>query len=165
MAEANQKLLEKLEQLNASVLDATSDVTPAEWEVLSVDENWPLGLLLSHIATGYGNSARWIGTLLEGKPLTVTGHDIGEANDKAEASYTPVGADELLARLNENMAALSRLVESLSEEQLALTSPMALVGGRDVTPSFLVDVLIRHTKGHLESFKMTLASVRDEITT
>ena len=164
MAKASQPLLDKLEELNRTVLDVVSDVTPAEWEVASAEENWPLGLLLSHIGTGYRNSAHWIGSIIAGQPLTITGQDIGDANDRAEAAYTRQSGEELLANLKENMDALTRFVDGLSEEQLALKQPMALIGGKESSPFTIVKVLQSHTLGHLDSFKMTLASVRDEVT-
>lgn len=164
MAKASQVLLDKLEELNAAVLNVVSDVTPAELEVPSAEENWPLGLLLSHIGTGYRNCAYWIGSVIAGQPISVTGHDIGDANEKAEAAYTSLSGEELLGNLKENMAALTHLVDGLTEEQLNQKVPMALVGGKEVSPYSIVKILQGHTLGHLDSFKMTLASVRDEVT-
>lgn len=164
MAKASQPLLDKLAELNATVLDVVSDVTPAELEVPSAEENWPLGLLLAHIALGYQNSTRWLETLLAGQPITVTPEQIFEANDKAEADYTGQSVEELLGRLKDNMAALQNLIDGLTEEQLNRKVTMALVGGKEVSPFSVMKVLQGHTLSHLDSFKMTLASVRDEVT-
>lgn len=166
MSKANQAVLDKLAELNATVLDLTGDVTEAEWQLNSVSEDWPLGLLASHIANGYSNVAGWIQKVIEGQPLPVTIEVIGEANDKAEAEYIPKSGSELISLLKTKMEGMTKLIESLTDEQLTKVSPMALAGGREVTPVFLVErVLINHTRGHLESFRLTLASVRDEITT
>jgi hypothetical protein len=170
MSNANESTLSKatlakLAELNAAVLDVTGDVTEAEWQLNSVSENWPLGLLASHIANGYTNVAGWIRKVLDGQPLTVTGDEIDEANHEAAEAYTPQSGDELLALLKTKMADLNKLVEGLSDAQMAQAAPMTLIGGREVTPAFLVERVLRHhTRGHLESFRLTLASVRDEIT-
>ena len=166
MPNPNQALLEKIVQLNTAVLDAIAEVTPAELKLSSVDEDWPLGLVVSHINRGYSNVAGWIERIIKGQPIAVTGADIQEANTEAKDHYTELTLDELVTSLKANMATVSRLVQSLNEEQLAKTAPMALVGGKEVNPSFVIDaVLVGHTTGHLESIKLTLASVRDEITT
>jgi hypothetical protein len=165
MSKANQAALDKMAELNAAVLDVTGDVTEAEWQLASVSENWPLGLLASHIANGYKNVTEWIQKVIEGQPVAITIDEIDAANHGAEEAYTPVSGAELVERLKAKMDGLTKLVESLSDEQMTKAAPMALAGGREVTPAFLVEhVLTGHTKGHLESFRLTLASVRDEIT-
>ncbi len=165
MSKANQAMLDTLAELNASILDVTGDVTEAEWQLKSVAENWPLGLLLSHIANGYKNVTDWIQKVIEGQPVYVTIDEINEANQEAREVYTPQSPAELIISLKTKMDGLTGLVESLGDEQVTKAAPMTLAGGREVTPAFLVEhILTGHTKGHLESFRLTLASVRDEIT-
>jgi hypothetical protein len=165
MSKANHPLLDKLAELNAAVLDVTGDVTEAEWQLNSVAENWPLGLLAAHIAQGFNNVAGWIQMVVDGQPLTVTIDEIDAANHAAEAAYTPISHAEFVPLWQEKIDRLTTLIAGLSDEQLEMASTMALVGGRQVTPAFLVErVLVNHTRGHLESFRLTLASVRDEIT-
>ena len=116
--------LAKLTELNAAVLDVTGDVTEAEWQLNSVSENWPLGLLLSHIGNGYNNVAGWIQKVLDGQPLTVTADEIDEANHEAAEAYTPQSGPELLALLKTKMDNLTKLVEGLSDAQMAQAAPM-----------------------------------------
>jgi hypothetical protein len=120
-----------------------------EWAVVVPGENWPVGVVLHHIAEGHGQTARWLVAMSSGQGVTDNGEDIDRANAAHAAQAASVGRAETIALLSERGAALEALLRRLDDEQLDRPAPFGPAGGQVFGSVELALVAARHTREHL----------------
>jgi DinB superfamily len=148
---ATTDLATEFEATNQAVIAFAQARSDQEWQQLCPGENWPLAGLIRHIAAGYETGQRWIHGYLQSQPIPIDPDEIDRHNDARADEFgrtTKAAALDLLAKEGD---AVTRLVRGLSDEQLAITHPV--VTGRELSTAQLVKVLVRHTRGHLDSAK------------
>ena len=57
---------------NAEAMDFVRRCTAAEWTLTVPGEEWPVGVVLHHIAVGHGHGARWLHDMASGEGVTET---------------------------------------------------------------------------------------------
>jgi hypothetical protein len=144
-------LLAQFERAHGEIVEFVRACSLAEWRAVCAAEGWPVSAVVGHIADGYTTSVEWTQEHLAGRPVRLTQME----NDARNAARAPAGArltPEEAIDLLENRAGLVRaVVGGLSDEQLLITQPIALAGGREVTVGQLTGILTRHITGHLTS--------------
>jgi DinB superfamily len=148
---ATTDLATEFEATNQAVIAFAQARSDQEWQQLCPGENWPLAGVIRHIAAGYETGQRWIHGYLQSQPIHIDPEEIDRHNEARAAEFartSKAAALDLLAREGD---AVARLVRGLSDEQLAITHPV--LTGRELSTAQLVKVLVRHTRGHLDSAK------------
>jgi hypothetical protein len=142
-------------EANDAVISFASARSDAEWQLVCPGEDWPLAGVVRHIGAGYVTAQGWIHGYLEGRPKPIDPEEIDRHNEARAGEFARTSKPAALELLAQEGDAVTRLVRSLTDEQLSITHPV-LRGGRELTTAQLVKVLIRHTRGHLGSAQSAL---------
>jgi hypothetical protein len=134
---------------NAEAMDFVRRCTSAEWSVTVPGEEWPVGVVLHHVAVGHGHGVRWLHEMAAGEGVTDTAEGIDGENAAHALRMAAVGQDETLALLEQNGTRLEAALRALSEEELDRSAPFGPAGGRAMPTEALAAVAARHTRDHL----------------
>ncbi len=148
---------DRFEQSHAEVLAFAEGCPHDRWAAVTDGERWPVGVVLDHIAKGYGAFNGWVSGYLEGRPVPDTGALIDEANARHAVEAADVTREQVLERLRDGAAAAAATLRGLSDEQLAISHPMEMAGGAAISAEQLAAVLLRHTSRHLSSCREATA--------
>jgi hypothetical protein len=142
-------LASEFEATNQAVIAFVTARSDQEWQQICPGENWPLAGLIRHIASGYTTAQGWIHGYLQRQPTVIDPEEIDRRNDARAAEFAVTSKAKALDLLAQDGDAFASLVGGLTDEQLSITHPV--LRGRELTTAQLVKVLVRHTRGHLDS--------------
>jgi uncharacterized damage-inducible protein DinB len=148
-------LAAKLDEANATVIEAVENSSDADWQRVTASGGWTVGVAARHIAISHlpiMGLVELVGTGGEVPPVTMEMFHASNAQHAQEhASCT---REEVLEILRRDGKAASEKLRGLSDEQLDRTASMAFAGGAEMSAGQLVEmVLIGHPAEHLESIK------------
>ena len=110
--------------------------------------------LASHIAAVQGATAGFVRAIVAGEPLpTLTMEDIDRNNAENAKRNDRLGKDEVITRLRAGGEAMTRVLQGLSEDDLARTAPFTLFGGEVSVQTLVEQAVINHTEQHLASLQ------------
>lgn len=145
-----------VEQVTDEVLQFLASCDDQQWAATVPGEEWPVGVVLHHIAEGFGLGQSWVLALSRGQAITMTGEDIDETN-AAHAAACTADKDETAADLRRASAELVATLQSLDDGAWASTAPFGPAGGREVAVADMAAICIGHARGHLESARAALS--------
>jgi DinB superfamily len=151
------ELAARFEGVHGEVMTVAESCEEPRWSMVCPGEEWPIGVVLSHIAEAYAAVDGWIGGYLEGRPVPQTRALIEEGNAHHAVAAAAVPREETLAKLRANGGRVVATIGALTDEQLAISLPMELAGGSEVSAERLVEIVCRHTCGHLDSVRQAVA--------
>lgn len=154
-SERASELAERFEAAHGEVLAFAGGCTDETWSAVTAAEGWPVGVVLGHIADGYGAFGRWMAGYAEGRPVTETREGIDAENARHAAAPRP--REETMTRLSERAEETAAVIRGLSDDLLATSLPMNLAGGAEISGERLVEILLHHTGRHLESCRAAVA--------
>jgi hypothetical protein len=134
---------------NAEAIAFAGSCDEKEWLVTVPGEEWSVGVVLHHIAEGYGQSTRWLLAMSGGRRVPDTAADIDRANANHARRAGTVGPGETLILLEQRGAELESLLRRLDDEQLDRVAPFGPAGGQVFGAADLAPVAARHTREHL----------------
>ncbi|MFN8473710.1 MAG: DinB family protein [Anaerolineae bacterium] len=157
-SEQAQQLAERFNQLNGQVIALVEPLSEEQWSMACGDDKRPIGVVAHHVGTAYGNIAAWVRTMADGQPLPpVTPAIIDEWNAQHAEANADVSKAETLDLLKSNGDKAVAAVAGLSDEELAQSGAVTLLGGATVTAAQLIEyVLFGHTGGHLTGMRAAL---------
>jgi hypothetical protein len=142
-------LAEEFAAANADVIRFARSCSEAHWKAMVPGEEWPVGVVIHHIAVGYTNGQGWLETMIRGDAVTTTRDDIDHVNVEHAAEHADVGIAVTVALLETNGATLEALLRGLTDEQLDQLAPFGPADGRSLPASQLAGVSAQHALGHL----------------
>ena len=148
-----QKLADRFNQLNTHVIAFVEPLTAEQWGMPCGDDHRPIGVVAHHVATAYGAFASWVTTMAKGKPVSVTMAVIDDLNAQHAEANAGVSKADTLALLRRNGDAAAAVVSNLSDEELARSGSVALLGATLTTTQFIQRLLMGHTVGHLQAMR------------
>jgi DinB superfamily len=134
---------------NAEAIAFARSCGADEWAVTVPGEDWSVGVVLHHIAEGYGQSTRWLLAMSSGQDVPDSAEDIDRTNANHAVRAASVGPAETLILLEQRGAELEALLRRLDDEQLDRTAPFGPAGGQVFATAELAPVAARHTREHL----------------
>jgi hypothetical protein len=134
---------------NAEAIAFVEHCNEDEWRVAVPEEGWSVGVVLHHIAEGYGQATRWLQAMRSGRGVTETAADIDRANAAHAVRAGSVDPVETIALLEMRGAELETLLRQLSDEQLDRTAAFGPAGGQVLPCAELAPVAASHTREHL----------------
>jgi DinB family protein len=143
---------------NAEAMDFVRRCTAAEWTVAVPGEEWPVGVVLHHVAVGHGHGVRWLHDMASGEGVTDTAEGIDRENAVHALRMATVGRDETLALLEQNGTRLEAALRALRDEELDRTASFGPAGGRAMPTEALAAVAARHTREHLAHAREAVGS-------
>jgi hypothetical protein len=119
-------------------------------------ENWPVGVVMHHIAMGHLQMMDWLDRARRGDAIVTTASDIDDDNARHAIAFAGVGRAETAEQLRSHGAALAELIGGLSTGELALSVSFGPAHGRAVTAAQLAPVAVRHCTAHLADARAAL---------
>ncbi len=148
-SERSTALAEDFAAANRDVVDFVRSCSDAEWALVVPGEQWPVGVLVHHIAEGHEHGLQWLTLMAQGEAVTDTAVGIDRDNAAHATRAATVGRDETVALLEANAAPLERALRSLSDEELDRTASFGPADGRELPTVALAAVAARHAREHL----------------
>jgi uncharacterized damage-inducible protein DinB len=148
-------VLSDFDRLHAELIKTVRECPDDKWEERTAPEGWAVGVVARHIALGYLQGRAWIRTMAAGEPVTMKTDDIHAANAE-NAGRRPDPKSETEAFLEKAYERWVATVRGFSDEDLQ----RAVHFGPRETDARVEDIVAltpRHTRGHLDSIKATLA--------
>jgi hypothetical protein len=134
---------------NAAVIAFTRSGTAAQWGAVVPGEEWPVGVVIHHIAEGHALSLRWLETMAQGDAVIDSADDIDARNVEHAARCATISQEETAALLVENGTRTEAALRRLSDDQLDRTAPFGPAGGHPLPVAQLAAVTARHALEHL----------------
>jgi hypothetical protein len=153
-----QELSQKIQAFNRNMLDCVQHCGDADWQKVCKAEDWPVGVVIRHVADGHYSVMALAKMIIKGDPLPDWSMEavIQMGNDHAR-EHADCTREEVLALLEKNGRAVSEFVADLSEDELDRQGQMALIGGQ-VSAHKILEMLILHSGGdHLKSIRSTIS--------
>lgn len=137
------------EEANADAIAFAEGCTAAQWSAMVAGEDWPVGVVLHHIATGHVQMLGWLGLARGGEEIGKTAAEIDADNARHAIDFAGVIPGETVRELRRNGAALASCIRSLDAGELAGSVSFGPAEGREVTTEALASVSARHCRAHL----------------
>jgi hypothetical protein len=141
---------------NAEVIAFARSCSQVEWRTSVAGEDWPVGIVLHHIAEGHGQASRWLQAMSSGEGVPDTAEDIDRANAAHAVRAESVDPVETVALLEIRGRELEALLRRLDDEQLDRSAPFCPAGGQVFPCADLAPVTTRHAREHLAHARRAL---------
>lgn len=158
MNSRSQALAQKIQAFNRNLLDCVQNCSDSDWQKICPAEDWPVGVVLRHVADGHYGVMALAQMIIKGDPLPELTMEavIRMGNDHAR-EHAACTREEVIALLEKNGGALRDFIANLAEDELDRQGQMTLIGGQ-VSTQQLLEMLILHSGGdHLSSVQATLS--------
>lgn len=153
-----QALAEKIQTFNRDLIDCVQNCSNADWQKTCQAEDWPVGVVIRHVADGHYGVRALAKMIIKGDPLPEFTMEavIQMGNDHAR-EHADCTREEVLTLLEQNGRAVIEFIANLTEDELDCQGQMALLGGK-VSAQQILEMLILHSGGdHLSSVRSTIA--------
>ena len=151
------ELADQFNALNQSLISFVERAPEHDWHHVVPGEEWPVSGTVRHIAAGYVQGQTWIKGFLDGKPIPIDQEEIDRHNAARAHEFAATTKAKARDMLVTDGADVSRLIRTLTAEQLAISHPV--LSGRELTTKQLVKILIRHTQGHFDNARTALGHI------
>lgn len=148
-------IITRFKTLNDEMRDAINDCTQEQWQTIVPEEERAASVMFHHIVSAYPYAAGWAIELATKEALPpITMEDIHEINKKHADQFAKVTKEEVLRAQRENVALVIQQIHTLSDEQMDITAPFSLMGGKPVNVhGLLTFLLVTHGTAHFEALK------------
>lgn len=158
MGKRADELASRFEAINGDVIAFVETCTDAEWQLITVEEEWPVGVVARHIAVSHGPLAGIAKLLAAGQPVPgITMDMANHSNAEHAQQHADCTRDEVIAMLRKEGAAAAKTVRSLPDDALDNAAPVALFDRSMSAEQMIQNVLIWHTYSHLQNMKDAIA--------
>jgi hypothetical protein len=159
MAETNadaEAIARQLEAANDEIIALAETLDEAQWATMVPGEQWPVGVVVHHIARGHGLMVEWLGLARRGEPISVTASDIDADNARHAQEFAAVTPGDAIEELRRGAATLAECLRSLDADELATTTAFGPGGGMELTTRQLASVAPRHPETHATAVRGAL---------
>jgi hypothetical protein len=146
------------EAANDEVISFADTCTDDQWSTMVSGEEWPVGVVVHHIAVGHQQMIDWLGHVRRGEEITKTASDIDADNDRHAHDFAGVSRADTIEELRDRGAALAQYIRGLRPTELAITVPFGPGNGMAVTAEQLAPISASHCRGHLADARRALQS-------
>jgi uncharacterized damage-inducible protein DinB len=154
MGERGATLASQFDLANRSLIAAVEGLSDDQWTRLVPGEDWTVGVVVHHIGVGHEVISGWLEVLARGEEIQATPEEIDDFNAEHARQYASCTREETIRFLAENGDAASRVVRSLSDEQLAC--PGRFRGEVWTAADMIERVLIGHPQRHMAHVQSVL---------
>ena len=134
---------------NEEALAFTHSCSDEQWVLPVPGEDWPVGVVLDHIAESHAHGLQWVQDMASGRGVLETAEDIDRENAAHAVRAQGARRADTAALLARNGSGLEEALRRLSDEDLDRTSSFGPAGGRLFPTEQLAAVAARHTREHL----------------
>jgi hypothetical protein len=148
----------ELEAANDDAIAFVEACTDEQWRTVVSGEEWPVGVVLHHVAGGHLQMIDWLGRARRGEDITTTAVQIDADNARHARDFADVARADTVEELRRHGAALARYLRGLSPDELSVSVSFGPGNGMVVTAGQLAPIAARHCRGHLDDARAALAS-------
>ncbi len=132
--------------------------TDGHWTTMVVGEDWPVGVVLHHVAVGHLQMIDWLGRARCGEAITTSAAEIDADNERHAHDFAGVTRADTIDGLRRHGAALAQLIRGLDRRELSTSTAFGPADGMAVTTEQLVLVAARHCRTHVAGARAALES-------
>jgi len=151
-----QELARRFGEANDEVTAFVEACDEAQWQTTVPGEQWPVGVVLHHVAVGHLLVRDWLESARQGRPIDVKAAEIDADNARHAVEFAAVSRPETLEELRRNGAALAAVLAGLSADDLAATVAFGPADGRIMTTAQLAPATVNHCTSHLAAVRRAL---------
>jgi len=144
-----ERLAREFEAANDEVIAFVETCPDERWTWMVSGEDWPVGVVMHHIAVGHRQVLGWLRRASEGDEITKSAAEIDADNAVHAHDFAGVTRAETVAELRSHGAELGRFIRGLSTDELATSVPFGPADGMAVTTEQLASVTASHCRTHL----------------
>jgi hypothetical protein len=148
----------EVETVNDEAVAFVEACTDDQWRTLVTGEDWPVAVVLHHIAVGHLQMIDWLGRARRGEDISITAAEIDADNARHARDWAGVSRADTVDALRRHGAALAEYVRGLGPEELTVSVSFGPANGMAVTAAQLAPVSARHCRDHLDDARAALAS-------
>ena len=138
-----------LEQANEEAIAFATSCSADEWRAIVPGDNWPVCVVVHHVAEGFDLVSGWIDCAVTGRPIEDTAEGIDAANVDHAEKFGAVEVSEVVELLRRNGASAVAKLGRLNEADLAKTTPFGPAGGQPFSVEQLCGAAAGHVRSHL----------------
>jgi hypothetical protein len=153
-----EQLAVDLEVANDEAIAFVEDCTDDQWRTVVSAQQWPVGVVLHHIAVGHLLMIEWLGRARRGEDITTTAAEIDADNARHARDFARVSRADTAGELCRHGAALARFLRGFGPEELTVSVSFGPGHGMAVTAAQLAPVSVRHCRDHLFDARAALES-------
>ncbi len=152
------QLLAQMEEATAVVTAVIEGCSEEGWETAVPEEDRTVGVVLHHIAYAYPFVVDWACKLAQGEGTPAVSYDdihaLNHQHAEAQADVDPAAT---LALLKNNAQAAQAQIGQLSDADLQVSAPFALIGGQEISVQQMVQwFLVNHAHNHIATIHKTI---------
>jgi DinB superfamily len=140
----------ELDRANDDAIAFATSCSPEDWAAVVPGDEWPVGVVLHHMAEGYDLGSRWIDCALTGRPIEDTMDGIDAVNLRHAKEFAEVGVSETAELLRRKGAAAVAKLARLSESELARSTAFGAAGGKQFSVEQFCQAAPGHVRSHLD---------------
>jgi hypothetical protein len=141
---------------NEEVIAFARSCTEDQWRTTVPGENWPVGVVVHHVAEGHLLLIGWLAALSRGEDVTDSAADVDEANAVHARRCAAVRVDETVALLRANGAKMAAFIRSLDDAALARAASFGPGNGMEMRAEQAAGAAARHCQVHLANARSAL---------
>ncbi|HXQ75284.1 MAG TPA: DinB family protein [Acidimicrobiales bacterium] len=144
-----ERLAGEFEAANDEVIAFVEACPDERWTSMVGGEDWPVGVVVHHIAVGHRQMLDWLRRASGGHEITTSAAQIDADNARHARHFAGVTRAATVEELRSHGAALGRFIRGLSSDELATSVAFGPGDGSEVTTRQLASVAARHCRTHL----------------
>ena len=146
------------ERVNDEVIAFALACSPAQWRAIVPGEEWPVGVVIHHVAVGHDLMLRWLRSVAEGDDITDSVASVDDANAQHARQFAEVSVADTVALSRENGAGVVAFLRGVDDAQLGRSSAFGPGDGMTVTTEQIAAIACRHCSTHLASARHALGT-------
>jgi len=156
--DAAQPMAGDFDAANDEAIAFVETCTDGHWTTMVDGEDWPVGVVIHHIAVGHLQMTDWLGLARRGEAITTSAAEIDADNARHAHDFAGVTRADTIDGLRRHGAALAQLIRGLGPSELSTSTAFGPANGMEVTTEQLVLVAARHCRTHLADARAALES-------
>lgn len=143
------ELAAELKRANDDAIAFATSCSPEDWGTFVPGDEWPVCVVVHHVAEGYGLVTRWIDCALIGDPIEDTQEGIDAENLRHARAFSSIGVKEVVELLRTNGAVAVTKIAGLRESDLSRTTAFGPAKGRPFSVEQFCQVATGHVRSHI----------------
>ena len=156
--DAAEQMAGDFDAANDEAIAFVESCTEGHWTAMVSGEDWPVGVVVHHIAVGHLQMIDWLGRARCGDAITKSAAEIDSDNARHAREFAGVSRADAIDGLRRHGAALAQVIRGLGPAELATSASFGPGNGMEVTTQQLVLVAARHCRTHLADARSALES-------
>jgi hypothetical protein len=159
MSERAANLAGRFKALNDELIGFVERCPDEDWSKVCPGEQWPVGVVVRHIAASHIGAIGLAKMLVAGEKLPeLTAGAIDQLNSKHAEKHLRCTRDEVLKIVREHGVSAADFVAGLRDADLDRTGPIAVAGGDMTVEQIVEHIILRSAGEHLDHAKAAAGS-------